>query len=49
VPDPASPSRFALILGALTPPGFARLRRFAHFNRDVWAPESNRPFVLLAH
>jgi predicted esterase len=48
VPDPASPSRFALIFGALTPPGFARLRRFVHFNRDAWAPESNRPFVLFA-
>ena len=46
--DRGSPSGFALIFGALTPPGFARLRRFAHLNRDAWAPESNRPFVLLA-
>ncbi|HZL16648.1 MAG TPA: prolyl oligopeptidase family serine peptidase, partial [Polyangia bacterium] len=49
VPDRGSPSGFALIFGALTPPGFARLRRFAHFNRDAWAPESNRRFVLLAN
>jgi poly(3-hydroxybutyrate) depolymerase len=47
VPDSKSPSRFALILGALTPGGFARLRRFARPNRDAKAPESNRPFVLL--
>ena len=48
VPARGSPSGFALIFGALTPSGFGRLRRFAHLNRDAWAPESNRPFVLLA-
>jgi dienelactone hydrolase len=47
VPDPRSPGHFALILGALTPPGFARLHRFVRFNKDTDAPESNRPFVLL--
>ena len=40
--------RCALQLGALTPRGFERLRRFARPNRDGWAPEPNRPFVLLA-
>jgi len=47
VPDPQAPSRLALVLGALTPRGFARLARFAHPNKDAWAPESNRLFVLL--
>jgi hypothetical protein len=46
VPDPHAPSRFALVLGALTPAGFARLQRFAHHNQDAWAPESNRSFTL---
>jgi poly(3-hydroxybutyrate) depolymerase len=46
VPDPHAPSRYALIFGALTPSGFARLQRFAHHNRDAWAPESNRSFTM---
>jgi dienelactone hydrolase len=46
VPDPKSPSRFALVLGALTASGFARLHRFARPTRDARAPESNRHFVL---
>jgi poly(3-hydroxybutyrate) depolymerase len=46
VPDPRAPSRYALVFGALTPSGFARLQRFAHHNRDAWTPESNRPFTL---
>jgi hypothetical protein len=37
----------ALVLGALTPRGFARLQRFARPNRDAWAPEPNRPFAFL--
>jgi pimeloyl-ACP methyl ester carboxylesterase len=36
-----------LTLGGLTPRGFDRLKRFARFNRDGWAPEPNRPFILL--
>jgi predicted esterase len=40
-------TRCTLVLGALTPRGFERLKRFAHFNRDGWGPEVNRPFVLL--
>jgi poly(3-hydroxybutyrate) depolymerase len=48
VPDTKAPSRFALVLGALTPKGFDRLKRFAHTNRDVWVPEPNRPFVMLS-
>jgi poly(3-hydroxybutyrate) depolymerase len=39
--------RCSLTLGALTPRGFDRLARFAHYNRDSWGPEANRPFVLL--
>ena len=41
-------SRCTLMFGALTPRGFDRLKRFARPNRDGWAPEPNRPFVLLA-
>jgi pimeloyl-ACP methyl ester carboxylesterase len=37
----------ALVLGASTPRGFARLQRFARPNRDAWAPEPNRPFAFL--
>ncbi len=47
VPDARAPGKFALVLGATTPQGFARLKRFARKNRDAWAPESNRPFVIL--
>jgi dienelactone hydrolase len=39
--------RCSLLLGAETPRGFERLKRFARPNRDGWAPEANRPFVLL--
>ena len=46
-PTPRRPGRFTLVLGALTPRGFDRLKRFARPNRDAWAPEPNRPFVLL--
>jgi poly(3-hydroxybutyrate) depolymerase len=46
VADPRAPSRYALVFGALTPRGFARLQRFARHNRDAWAPESNRPFTI---
>ena len=46
--DRAQPGRCTLQLGALTPRGFDRLKRFARPNRDGWAPEPNRPFVLLA-
>jgi len=44
----AQAGRCTLQLGALTPRGFDRLKRFARPNRDGWAPEPNRPFVLLA-
>ena len=44
--DARAPSRYALIFGALTPRGFARLQRFVHHNRDAWTPESNRSFVM---
>ena len=36
---------FALVFGALTARGFARLQRFAVPNRDHPAPESNRSYV----
>lgn len=45
VPDASAPSKFALVFGAATPRGFARLRRFAVPNREHPAPESNRAFV----
>jgi poly(3-hydroxybutyrate) depolymerase len=45
VPDPRAPSKLALVFGAATPSGFARLRRFAVPNRDHWAPEPNRAYV----
>jgi poly(3-hydroxybutyrate) depolymerase len=45
VPDPHAPSRYALVFGALTPSGFARLQRFARHNQDAWVPESNRSFT----
>jgi predicted esterase len=45
--DPKAPHGFALVLGALTPHGFERLKRFARPNRDAWAPEPNKPFVLV--
>jgi dienelactone hydrolase len=40
--------RYVLLFGALTPRGLSRLQRFARPNRDGWAPEPNRPFILLA-
>ena len=45
VADAAAPHKFALVFGAATPAGFARLRRFAVPNGDYIAPESNRDFV----
>jgi len=47
-PDRAGQGRCTLVLGALTPRAFERGKRFARPNRDGWAPEPNRPFVLLA-
>jgi pimeloyl-ACP methyl ester carboxylesterase len=47
VPDARAPGKFALVFGAATPQGFARLKRFVRHNRDSWAPESNRSFVPL--
>jgi acetyl esterase/lipase len=47
LPDPAAPERRFLAFGALTPGGFALLRRFAHPNKDHPAPESNLDFVML--
>jgi hypothetical protein len=34
-------------MGAATPAGFAKLRRFAFHNGDHWAPESNRDDVAI--
>jgi hypothetical protein len=48
VPERAGQGRCTLVLGALTPRGFDRLKRVARTNRDGWTPEPNRPFVLLA-
>ncbi|HEY4393935.1 MAG TPA: prolyl oligopeptidase family serine peptidase [Polyangia bacterium] len=49
VPDARAPGKFALVFGAATPQGFARLKRFARHNRDAWVPEANRSFTLLDH
>ena len=46
VADPRAPSRYALVFGAVTPRGFARLQRFVRHNRDAWTPESNRSFTM---
>ena len=35
-------------MGALTPKGFDRLKRFARPNRDAWAPEPNKSLLLFA-
>ncbi len=43
--DPGAPSKLALVFGAATARGFARLQRFAGPNRDHWAPEPNRAYV----
>jgi poly(3-hydroxybutyrate) depolymerase len=45
VANPAAPGRYALVFGALTAHGFARLQRFALPNKEHFAPESNRPYV----
>ena len=45
--DRRRPGRCTLQLGALTPRGFDRLKRFARTTRDGWTPEPNRPFILL--
>jgi poly(3-hydroxybutyrate) depolymerase len=39
--SPFADDRHVLVLGAATPAGFARLRRFAAHNQDRRAPESN--------
>jgi poly(3-hydroxybutyrate) depolymerase len=46
VADPRAPGRYALVFGALTPRGFARLQRFVRHNKDAWTPESNRPLTM---
>ncbi|HVV52574.1 MAG TPA: prolyl oligopeptidase family serine peptidase, partial [Polyangia bacterium] len=46
LPDARAPDKLALVMGALTPAGFARLQRFVQHDRDLPPPESNRPFVL---
>jgi hypothetical protein len=45
--SPFAKDHRALVLGAATPAGFARLRRFAAHNADHWAPESNRDDVAV--
>jgi predicted esterase len=47
VPDPKAPGGYALVWGALTPSGFARLGKLARHNSDAWAPEPNRPFAYV--
>jgi predicted esterase len=47
-PDRGRPGHCTLTLGALTPRGFDRLKRFVHRNSDGFGTEPNRPYVLLA-
>jgi poly(3-hydroxybutyrate) depolymerase len=46
-PSPFAKGHDVLVMGAATPAGFARLRRFAFHNGDHWAPESNRNDVAI--
>jgi poly(3-hydroxybutyrate) depolymerase len=46
-PSPLGHGRRAEVFGALTPAGLAKLGRFAVPNRDSWAPEANRPVIIL--
>ena len=45
--SPFAPDRHILVMGAATPAGFGRLRRFAVHNQDHWAPESNLDDVAI--
>ena len=47
VADPRRPGKFHLLMGALTAKGFAKLKRFAHVNEGHFAPEPNRPLLIL--
>ena len=47
VARPRAAGPLHVVLGALTPRGFDRLKRFARPNRDGWAPEPNRPSRLV--
>jgi predicted esterase len=46
-PSPFGKDHSVLVMGAATPAGLARLRRFAVPNGDHWAPESNRDDVAI--
>ena len=45
--SPFGKDRRMLVMGAATPAGFAKLRRFAVHNGDHWAPESNRDDIAV--
>jgi hypothetical protein len=45
--SPFARDRHILVMGASTPAGFDRLRRFAVHNQDHWAPESNLDDVAI--
>jgi dienelactone hydrolase len=45
--SPFAKDHLILVMGAATPAGFGRLRRFAVHNGDHWAPESNRDDVAI--
>ncbi|HVR01182.1 MAG TPA: prolyl oligopeptidase family serine peptidase [Polyangia bacterium] len=45
--SPFARDRHILVMGAATPAGFDRLRRFAVHNQDHWAPESNLDDVAI--
>jgi len=46
-PSPFGGGRQVEVFDARTPTGFAKLGGFALHNRDHWAPEGNRPVVVL--
>ena len=46
-PSPFGHGHQVEVFGAETPAGFAKLDRFAVYNRDHWAPEANRPLIII--
>jgi pimeloyl-ACP methyl ester carboxylesterase len=46
-PNSHGKDHHVLVMGAATPAGFSRLRRFAFHNGDHWAPEGNRDAVAI--
>jgi poly(3-hydroxybutyrate) depolymerase len=47
VPSPHRPGHLMLTFEAATPGGLGKLARFAVYNTDHWAPESNRETIVI--